>query len=445
LSRFIKSRKTTGTKDTYQYYIIEFFEFINRNPDEYLIEDYEFLPLEEKKKTSKKYKRDIVDFKIHLLNTPNKYGRDNKNTTIRATLYGIKSLFRFNEIDFSEQFWKQTIDFSNSKSSIVETPTHEQLRNILDNTDLQGKCLFFIMATSGSRITSVINLRRKDIDMENEYPIVNFYYGNVKNRKTKKKRVTPETKHFLESYFEKMKFKDNDYIFPSPLSKEDKKDENKRFEKPMSRQNANYKWITAIEKTNLNSIDENTNRLTMTTHCLKRFFKVYTAGINNPLSKFFLEHGNLNDTYLIMPDKEFDKQYTKFVDNLLIYEKPIDSDSRISQLTKELNETKGKLKIMTDKVTPLENKNIKFEERLNEFEKRMEESLNLNEPENIPILNTAVKLAKRQKDLPKEEIKNIDELQEALKSGKLTLKDLINSAFKGDLETIQKKLKKDKS
>ena len=47
-----------------------------------------------------------------------------------------------------------------------------------------------------------------------------------------------------------MKFGDEDYIFPSPkISDKDKKDENKRYRKPMHRNNASIKWKIAISKT----------------------------------------------------------------------------------------------------------------------------------------------------------------------------------------------------
>ena len=331
IQRFLNSKRNDNTRPRYEYHILQFFLFINKNPETYLNNEYEFLQLEEKKKTSNMYKRDIEDFKNHLSTNNNKYDRDFKPATIRTILSVIKSLFTFNYIDLPDGFWKRTNDFKGYRVSITDTPTPEQLRKILDNTDLQGKCIFGIMKDSGSRINSVILLKRKDIDLGREFPIIRFYYKNVKNGITKKKRITPETKRFLQSYFEKEHFIPEDRIFP------------------MTRQNGNYKWNCAIKKTNLYHKDENTNRLTMTTHCLKRFFKTNTANIDKALCDYFCEHGNLTDRYYDCSDEKLDKEYSKLVNNLLVYERPYDIDSRVKQMQKELSEVKGSNKLLKNK------------------------------------------------------------------------------------------------
>ncbi len=369
IQRFLRNHGNENTKPRYEYHISQFFNFINKDPETYLNNEYEFLPLEEKKKLSSMYKRDIEDFKYYLTSNNNKYNRDFKPATIRTILSVIKSLFTYTDIDLPEGYWKRTNNFKNSRTSIADTPTPEQLRKIFDNTDLQGKCIFGIMKDSGSRINSVVLLKRSDIDINREYPIINFYYKNVKNGITKKKRVTPETKHFLQTYFEKYIFKPDDRIFP------------------MTRQNASYKWNCAIEKTKLSKIDLNTNRLTMTTHCLKRFFKTYTANIDKALCDYFCEHGNLNDTYYNAPDDKLDREYSKIVNNLLVYEKPYDTDIRVKQIQKELDESKGSNKIIKEKLTTVENKSETYENRLKKIEENLHISTNPNTPQTQNTLN----------------------------------------------------------
>ena len=358
IQRFIRSKHSGETRKRYEFHIKDFFKFIKEDPESYFNEDYEFLPLDKKKILSKKYKRDIEDYKDHLMYDENKYGSNFKSASIRTILSVIKSCFVYNEIDLPSGFWKKTNDFKNSTTSIIETPTPEQLMRILNNTDIQGKCLFGIMKDSGSRISSVLKLKRSDIVIDREYPKIKFFYKNVKNGTTKIKRVTPETKHFLESLFEKYNFKEDDLIFP------------------MTRQNANYKWECALKKTKLYKKDENTNRATMTTQCLKRFFKGNAFGTNKGLCDFFAEHGNLDQRYINISDEQLDKEYAKIVNPLLVYERPYDTDVRIKQLQKDKDELKGKLKVISDKLAPIEEKKEEYEQRFKKIEKNLNISLN---------------------------------------------------------------------
>jgi len=358
IQRFIRSKHSGETRKRYEFHIKDFFKFIKEDPESYFNEDYEFLPLDKKKILSKKYKRDIEDYKDHLMYDENKYGSNFKSASIRTILSVIKSCFVYNEIDLPSGFWKKTNDFKNSTTSIIETPTPEQLMRILNNTDIQGKCLFGIMKDSGSRISSVLKLKRSDIVIDREYPKIKFFYKNVKNGTTKIKRVTPETKHFLESLFEKYNFKEDDLIFP------------------MTRQNANYKWECALKKTKLYKKDENTNRATMTTQCLKRFFKGNAFGTNKGLCDFFAEHGNLDQRYINISDEQLDKEYAKIVNPLLVYERPYDTDVRIKQLQKDKDELKGKLKVISDKLAPIEDKKEEYEQRFKKIEKNLNISLN---------------------------------------------------------------------
>ncbi len=435
IQRFIRSKHSGETRKRYEFHVKDFFKFINKDPESYFNEDYEFLPLNKKKILSKKYKRDIEDYKDHLMYDENKYGSDFKSASIRTILSVIKSCFVYNEIDLPSGFWKKTNDFKNSTTSIIETPTPEQLMRILNNTDIQGKCIFGIMKDSGSRISSVLKLKRKDIVIDREYPKIKFFYKNVKNGTTKTKRVTPETKHFLESLFEKCNFKDNDLIFP------------------MTRQNANYKWECALQKTKLYKKDENTNRATMTTQCLKRFFKGNAFGTNKGLCDFFAEHGNLDQRYINISDEQLDKEYAKIVNSLLVYERPYDTDIRIKQLQKEIEERKGKMKIATDKLTMIENKNEENEQRFSKIEKSLNISLNPETPETENTVSfyegqiPKILKALSNKERTEEEIKNIQnlfrkEVTNALETNrKIPMDEKIDIINSKDFNEMFKKIK----
>lgn len=367
IKRFLKSRKSTGTKGKYPYFIEKYFKFINKNPDVYLVDDYDFLEVKEKKQYYKMYRRDLEDFKIELINELNSYGRDNKDSSNRTTLSCIKSLFTYCEIDLPIAFWKQLNSFKNVRTSKIVPLDHDKLKQILDHTDIQGKCIFLIQATSGSRPSSVLKLKYNDIELEHEFPRVTFYYKNVKNGKTKTKRVSPECKRFLESYFKLHNFSDDNYIFPSP------RDPNKH----MTRQNLNYKWDCALNKAKLYEKDKNTGRATITMQRLKGFFKSnFKQSDDNKIRDFFAEHGDLDERYINMTEKQIDELYSKNVSKLLIYERSYDTDDRIKQLTKDLERKDGQIKILKEKLEPLTEKSKAYEDRFEEIESRLSISLN---------------------------------------------------------------------
>ena len=359
INRFINSLHSKSTRIRYEYFITEYFMFVKENPDTYFTEGYEFLKPQNKQKIAGKYKADLQEFKNKLINEPNKQGRDMKDPSIRTTLSCIKSLFTYCEIDFPIAFWQNLNNFKNSRTSETETPSVEQFRTILDNTDIQGKCIFLIMATTGSRIESVLQLKRKDIDMEHEYPRVMFYYKNVKSGITKAKRVTPECRHFLDSYFSNNNFTPEGKLFR------------------MTRQNADYKWKCALKKAKLYKKDDNTGRCTMTTHCLKRFFITNFSkanfGNNEQWANYFAEHrSDLDRRYKDYDENYIDEQYAKGVPFLLIYEKPIDADIRIKQIKQENRELKGQVKVLTDK---LDINELKYEERFQNIEQDLEQNM----------------------------------------------------------------------
>jgi len=432
----LKSNKITrwtnsvgkNSRIRYEYFAKEYFTFINQNPDTYIVDDYEFLELTTKAKIAAKYKKDLQDFKNKLMNQPNKRGTDNKSTSIRTALSSIKSLFVFSQIDFPTAFWKSLINFDNERKSVTETPSSEQLRKILDHTDIQGKCIFLIMATSGSRIDSVLQLRRKDIDMQHEHPRVTFSYKHAKSWRTKIKRISQECKHHLESYLSSNSFSPESRLFR------------------MTRQNADYKWKCALKKAGLYKLDENTKRCTMTTHSLKRYFKTNFSkanfGNNEQWADYFCEHqSDLDRRYKDYDEKFIDEQYSKGVQYLLVYEKSYDTDSRVQQLQKAYDEVKGKNKFLTDRLSIIEGSVDNYEKRFNEIEQNLNISLNPDTPTTKEFLDSIYESLKLSAGKEIAEQFKLQAIEVLIKAGKMDKKTLLEICKIQDLNEITKEIK----
>jgi len=428
IQRFITSRKNDNTKKQYKTWITDYFQTINQHPDTYFKDNYEFLPPKKRQIAAKQYRTDLEDYKIKLLNEKNKKNTDNKPGSIRTWLSVIRSLFTYNEIEIPTAFWKQLNDFKNLRAGDKETPSAEQIAQIFQHLDLQGKAIFILMATTGSRITSVLKLKRKDIDLAQPYPTIIFRGENLKNKTTKRKKTTSEVKRILEEYIKHHNYQPEDYIFPGKIlitQSDNKRKQTTDYTRPMSKSNAEYKWKHALTKARLFKKNDNTLQATMTPHSLKRFFRTQSSKLNESLSKHFAEHGGLDSRYKDLSDKDLNEEYAKIAPNLFIFERPVDADERIVELQQENEKIRGELKWAKDSAK--ENKDLKekynetaqkLEERMNRIEDNIKNSFNPKGTE----YNLAYKLAETV-------INNDPDLKPQQKDNLLNQRDTINQFF----------------
>ena len=83
---FLNEFKSNGTKTVYKTILKSFFDFINKTPDEYINDDFEFLEDIEQRKLLKKYKQDVKNYWNHLIDT----GRAPKSVITYFTYFGYK-------------------------------------------------------------------------------------------------------------------------------------------------------------------------------------------------------------------------------------------------------------------------------------------------------------------------------------------------------------------
>jgi integrase len=429
IQRFITSKQSETTRTQYITWITDYFETIKQNPDIYFRDNYEFLPSKTKQIVAKQYRKDLEDYKIKLLNERNKKGTDNKPSTIRTWLSCIRSLFTYNEIELPTAFWKQLNNFKNIRSGDKETPSAEQVAQILQHLDLQGKAIFILMATTGSRITSILKLRRKDIDLASLYPTVIFRGGNVKNKTPKRKKTTSEVKRILEEYLKQHNYQPEDYLFPgkpSVIQPDGKKRMIANYTTHMSKSNAEYKWKYALTNAGLFNKNEDTLQATMTPQSLKRFFRTQSSKLNESLSKHFSEHGGLDSRYKDLSDKDLTEEYAKIAPNLHIYERPVDTDVKIIELQKQLKNTEDKLseakrwvKENRDQKEKYSETAERLEQRMNQIEQNIKDSFNPKGTE----YNLAYKLAETV-------INNDKDLKPQQKDNLLSQRDTVDQFFK---------------
>ncbi|MFO8078342.1 MAG: tyrosine-type recombinase/integrase [Thermoplasmatota archaeon] len=357
---WILDKQSEKTRPRYRYHINQFFRFINKTPEEYINEEFFYLETQKRNKLIHQYRKNLKNFKNHLMNVPNKKGTKNLPPTIRTILSTVRSFFEFHEIELGIQFWKKLNRFSNTRISIKDSLTHEILKDILNNCPLQAQCYFMICATTGSRIGMVLQLKRKDIDINREFPTIEFnQYDTIKNKKTKIKFTTPEVRQKLQSYFNKHKFNENDYIFSALRTKKNI---------PMTPANAGTIFRTAYKNTKHYAKNDNTGINKITTQNLKSFTKSYFKCSDEKFKDYICEHSNdLDKRYWNLPLKELEKLYKEGYKNLLIYEKPYDTDE-VKQLREEQRRNKGIIKVLSERSEQLEKQQKEYTKILNKHQ-----------------------------------------------------------------------------
>jgi hypothetical protein len=209
--------------------------------------------------------------------------------------------------------------------------TTDILRKILDHSDLQSKCIYLICATSGSRISSVLNLKRKNIDLNHKFPYITFYSTYNKNKIIRFKIM------FIEIFF-KISFKPNDFIFPALKRKSGK---------PMIRQNVGHKFRLSLQKAKIEEINDNTKQRTIVVHSLKHFFKSNFKCSEPEFKSYLADHPTPRDKeYWNKPLESLEKLYEEGYKNLLVYEKPYDEDE-VNKLKEKLKNTEQSLENLT--------------------------------------------------------------------------------------------------
>lgn len=378
LKKFINSKPSIETRDKYKNFCKDYFLFVNEAPDTYFIENYEFLPTNKKMIYSKKYKTDLGNFRIKLMNEPNAQGRKSVSSSIRTQLSCIRSLFTYCEIDLSIGFWKQWNNFKNTRAGIRQTPTHEQIAKILDHLTLQGKIIALLEATTGSRSGSIIKLQRKHITLGDEYPTIRFTARTTKSNRPMIKKTTPETGRLLESYFNEHKFNPEDYIFPGRTKIPTPHDKHKYRmiedrKKPMTRRNYNDMFTRAIKKAELYEKNDETGQSIMPPHTFKNFFRSKASKGSETLSRYFADHSGLDATYKNLSDKDLSQEYAKISPHLLIYEKPVDTDMTVKELKKEIEKLNGKLKYASDSARENQEAKMQYIEQFNRLDAKIQQ------------------------------------------------------------------------
>ena len=391
IKNYLETYVNTSSKTTNKAQLKEFFCFIKTSPEKYLKDIRLIFDREEAAKYIIKIEKNIKDYRIYLnKEAVSKTERKFSPLYIKNCISSLKSLLDSYNIILSDHFWKIIKNGNNSEISIKRTPEPKDIAKILHHADSRGKALALVQATGGNRVGETISISKLDLDLEHEYPRYIIYYDESKTGNNAKKRMSTEAKEAVIEYMKEWEkhfrttLKRNKY--KENLNEEQIEDLIKKEDRlfPISKKEANTIWTNILERAGkpYNEKDPNTNRYVYGSHCLRRFFQNEFDRYDANVTKFFMNHETqVTKAYRSWSEQRIDEEYSKGVKHLLIYKKPIDTDIAVKNLKETNKKLEGKLKVTTDKLELIENRNKEYEQRFNKLEQSIK--ANNDEADNI--------------------------------------------------------------
>ncbi|MEM2175328.1 MAG: site-specific integrase, partial [Candidatus Micrarchaeia archaeon] len=390
IENFLKNFNSENTKIAYKWALYQFFKNVYKDFKEEEIENF----AENYIKTRKieEIEKDIENFFASIKDEPPK--------SIKLQLAAIKSFLLENNIELKEIFWRRIRRrIKGSRALTIDiVPNINELKKILMNTNIQGRALFFLLASSGMRIGEALKLKLNDIDLDNDPAKINIRGEYTKSGNPRIAFISKEAKEHL---LEWLKQRGNYLEVAVKRSKIFAKNPNDDRIFPFEETTAYSLWKNALKKSGLYKKDSSTNRLVIHPHVLRKFFRTKMATLIpiDVVEALMGHEGYLTEVYRRYSIEELGNFYKKGEPAITIF-------PNIETNEKVIKELEEKNKELQDLVNKLTKENLELKEKIAFLEKEKPYEEPIKEKEN----DTQVSIKKEEQ---KEEVK--DETQVSTK------------------------------
>lgn len=325
---FIKWSRRLRTESTRKNYVSNFkvfCRFLNLTPTQ-LLDEAEQEQEANVLKSKRKIKERFEDFEYHLRD------KELSSCTIHAYFNAVKSFYNYHEIDLPNLELEPAV-----VESEIFVPTKDDIRDILNVSDVLEKALVLVGCSSGLAVNEISNLRIKDLGIDNGTKITTIKLRRGKTKVDFITFLTPEATEAVQAYLEyrgrtsiderknkalmKQKvWSDNDYLFcvrNVPDTYLDSKDERER------------KFSTSGLMAIYRDLSEGTSKCapkgefnTIRSHNIRKFFNstLLNAGCDFFTVELFMGHKlpATQQHYFQANPEELKKVYSKYVPQLTI-------------------------------------------------------------------------------------------------------------------------------
>lgn len=315
LERFLEFQTAQATRKTYTGGLRKFFATI-----------YPDLPLEEAAEQyfdkERDYEEDVRQFFLSI--------REMAPASVRTHLAATRAFLEENRVIIPSAWWRRLgRKKRGGKVTMDRYPTDEELVRIFEHLPLHGKALFHLLATSGIRIGTALQLRRNDIHLNTDHVQITVRGEYEKEATSFIAFASEETKELMEEW---LRVRGNYLTSAVNRSRYRGKDANDDRVFPMHGATANKLWRKALVDTGLDEKDPNTGWTVLHPHTLRQRVrsKMAEAGIPSDIAEALIGHRTYLDEY-----KKWDVvtmlRFYKKAEHLLI-------PSGVARTVKELDE-----------------------------------------------------------------------------------------------------------
>ena len=283
--------------------------------------------------------------------------------SIAANVSALKTFFIDNNIPFDlnamkklrrRGFMPKRIKAETRDKKLTKT----QLKKVLNYLDIKGRALVLFLLSSGARVGETVQLKIRDLELENDPPKAHIRASYTKNG------VGARIVYF--SYEAKDAIKDWLEIKDGLMKRNGMKfSRDKVFDWTVG--TSTYMWNKAIEKARLDIKDSVTLRRVYHLHGLRKFFRT-KIGLDIDIIHALMGHVEyLDESYLRLDEKgEIAQAYKEAIPNVSVHEI---QNTELHEQTQNIEQENKQLK---EKVARMEKEMFKVTEKMDSILSKLE-------------------------------------------------------------------------
>jgi integrase len=382
LENFFKKKliDNKGTKQVYSNHIKRYFKVNNKDMNTYF-------------DSKQQYEEHITNYWNYL--------KDKSPNSRSMGISSIKNFLRaYDKTTRDLEIWDTIATRLRGKSSVIikHVPDIDEIRQILHYADIRTKTAIMMSITSGMRIGEICKLERNDVYMDEQPTRINVRAEITKTKRRRTCFISPEATNllkewlrvrdeYLEQSLKSYNFKDNTRYYK-------KRDDSRIFPyKPLAIRNGFNKACERAgfkNKSKCNGDFDNKihrSRRELSFHGLRAFFRTYLG--NADLSEHLMGHTGYLSTYRDFTQKQLAEQYMKYVPNVTVFEREVDTHG----LNNKVENLKARIKTLEaeKKALEKETEEHKYKELFNDLKQKI-----TKQNDNIlQLMNDKIKMEKK--------------------------------------------------
>jgi integrase len=308
------------------------------------------------------YEEDLKAYLVSLKGKPPK--------TVNVCIVAVKMFLMENGVELSALFWRRLRGRRKGTRALIldKVPSNAELKSILSHTDIKGRSLFLVLASSGMRIGEASKLKVEDLDLTSDPPKISIRGEYTKTGNSRVAFISLEAKESLEEW---LKIRDKALTQAVGRSVRYAKSVQDTRLWPFEPNTAYYVWHNALAKSGFDKRFQYNNsfeRYTVHPHVLRKFFRTRMATVIpvDVVEALMGHEGYLTEVYRRYSVEDLAKFYKQGEHTLLVFTET----GEVNRLKVEIEERNRQLQSLVNGLT-FENMDLKA--KVNTLEKAISE------------------------------------------------------------------------